>query len=1211
MGILRNLWGNLMAVEPTLSLKPGADFQAQIKGFRDRLQLTQRALADRLGVSFVTVNRWENGQAKPSQLSWSQLRQLEKDLIDEAAPVPTSELKKEARISPILDFTARPEIVKLLAEGERLSFGHLANPTFAAEISNIDPLPHQRIAVYDHMLKQTRLRFLLADDAGAGKTIMSGLYIRELLSRRLIRRILIIPPAGLVGNWRRELFTLFNLSFRIIGGADALHGNPFIGDDSDLLIVSIDTLAGPRVFGRLKETAVIPYDLVVFDEAHKLAADRGNDMRVRKTDRYRLAEALAGTQVDNDSWSLNWHPQHLLLLTATPHMGKDYPYYALWRLLEPEILSTPQAFKEFPADQRHSHFIRRSKEEMVRLDGKPLYPTRLSDTLGFSLSQGEESEQRLYDETTEYLRYVYNKAKLLNRGAARLAMGVFQRRLASSTYALLRSFERRIEKLKKLIEDIQSGELTTDQLITLQLRLGETEDVLDARTADDETPQDGREENEIAEEKLLEGVVAASLADLLAEKEHVLELLQLARRVYESGQESKFEKLREILTDPKFVGEKFIVFTEHRDTLEFLVRRLNGMGYTGQIAQIHGGMNFIEREQEVERFKKLPSENGARFLICTDAAGEGINLQFCWIMINYDVPWNPGRLEQRMGRIHRYGQKHDPVIILNLVAPSTREGRVLRVLLDKLEKIRKELRSEKVYDCIGRIFQGVSLKRYMELAVTEDSDGIARELDGRLTKEQVEALVAREKVLFGAGGDVLKELPRLRADLEKEIYFKLLPGYLRQYIQQAAPHINIAIEGDLDEVFAFRPAKLGALDPLLPTLELYPEEAQDSFSVVRPMDCKDIIWIHPGEPVFEKFRGLVSELLSEEGKRGAIFVDPTSDKPYFFHIALVTVIRKAEPGIPALAKEELLECRLLAIKQCQGAEICLCPLEHLLLLKGGRGLPASAQRLAASANESKEAARAFLLERAAREIALEHTDLFQKRLPERERFILQSFDYQEAELAAARARHSEKAKAGNRKAMEALEEIKDQQRQLAARRESALEAIRREPELIAPGTITFVAHALIVPSSDPEDIKAHDVNVEIAAMKIARALEEKDGAQVIDVHTPELARFAGLPDNPGFDLLSLRPGNERRAIEVKGRVGTGDVEVTANEWAKACNMRAGYWLYAVYDCATPIPRLVRVQDPFGRLLAKAKGSVLIGFKTVIEASDYSPSADNK
>ncbi|MGD9727657.1 MAG: helicase-related protein, partial [Nitrospiraceae bacterium] len=669
--------------------KPAKDYPERIKRLRSELSLTQQALADRLGVSFVTVNRWENGQTKPSQLSWNQLNQLEETAAEEHAVY----MSQKEKPTPLLDFTAQPEIVKVLAEGERLSFGHLVNPAFATEISSIDPLPHQRIAVYDHMLKQPRLRFLLADDAGAGKTIMTGLYIREMLSRRLLQRTLVVTPAGLVGNWRREFLTLFNLPFRIVTGRDARHENPFIGEQSDRLIVSVDTLASDRVFARLQEANVAPYELVVFDEAHKLAADRGPDFRVRKTDRYFLAEVLAGIRTSSQSWHLGWTAHHLLLLTATPHMGKDYPYYALWRLLEPDVLATPEAFAEYPPEQRRLHFIRRTKEEMVHLDGRPLYPKRISDTLTYALSQGEISEQTLYDETTDYLRFVYNKAKMLNREAARLAMSVFQRRLASSTYALLRSFERRIEKLDKLIADVQDGKLSTDQLIMLQQRIREEDDVLHAKTADDEATDEGREENEVAEDKLLQGVVAASLADLLAEKDQVQRLLGLTSKVYHTGHEAKFEKLREVLTDEKFRGEKFIVFTEHRDTLEFLIRRLAGLGYTGQIAQIHGGMSAIpdsatglsEREKQVELFRKPLSEGGARLLVCTDAAGEGINLQFCWIMINYDVPWNPARLEQRMGRIHRYLQKHDPVVILNLVAPSTREGKVLKVLLDKLE----------------------------------------------------------------------------------------------------------------------------------------------------------------------------------------------------------------------------------------------------------------------------------------------------------------------------------------------------------------------------------------------------------------------------------------------------------------------------------------------------------------------------------------------
>ncbi len=1185
---------------------PPADYPDQIKRLRGSLGLTQQALAQRLGVSFATVNRWENAQSRPSQLSWNQLRQLELGETEESPPYGRGEKRPPAT----LDFTADPDVVKVLAEGERLSFGHLVNPTFATEISNIDPLPHQRIAVYDHMLSQPRLRFLLADDAGAGKTIMAGLYVREMLSRRLLRRILVVTPAGLVGNWRRELLHLFNLPFHIVEGADARNENPFVGATSDQVIISMDTLANPRVIARLKEAEVMPYDLVIFDEAHKLSADRGTDLRVRKTDRYCLAEALAGVTGADGHWRLPWSANHVLLLTATPHMGKEYPYYALWRLLEPDVLSTPEAFDAYPPDHRQRRFIRRTKEEMVYLDGRPLYPARISDTLTYQLSQGEISEQALYNQTTEYLRFVYNRAKLLNREAARLAMTVFQRRLASSTYALLRSFERRIEKLDRLITDVQDGKLTFEQLTLLQQRIREDADVLESKTADEEAPEADREENEAAEDTLLQGVVAASLADLLAEREQVEHLLKLAVKVHEQGQESKFEKLREILTDPKFSGEKLIVFTEHRDTLTFLVRRLNGMGYTGQVAQIHGGMSthphpatgLSEREEQVEFFRKPIAEGGARFLICTDAAGEGINLQFCWLMINYDVPWNPARLEQRMGRIHRYGQKHDPVIILNLVSPSTREGKVLKTLLDKLEKIRRELHSDKVFDCIGRIFEGVSIKQYMELAVTEDADAVARTLDGRLTPEQVRAIAARERSLYGSGGDVTTELPRLRTSLEQEVYFRLLPGYVRQYVEQAAPLVGLALDGEAGGMFSFRATTPGALDALLPALEVYPEKAREHFSVTRPTDREDVIWLHPGEPVFERFRALVREQLADEGTRGAVFVDPTAEKPYLFHLALLSIVRKADPDLPDLAKEEVLDCRLVGVKQYEVAEIALCPVEHLLLLKGGRGLPASAQRLAVAANEEKELARAYFVERVAREMALERKKQYLESLPEREEFIRRGFDYQELELAAARAKHSEKARTGNRKAIEALEDVKRQQRELAGRRDNALAVLWREPELIVPGSIIFVAHALVVASSDPVDREQHDVNVEIAAMKVAQAYEEAAGAKVIDVHSPELARTAGLPDNPGFDLLSIRPENVKRAIEVKGRAGTGDVEVSANEWAKACNLRDGYWLYAVYDCATPTPRLVRVQDPFGRLLANSKGSVLIGPREVGEAA---------
>ncbi|MAT38665.1 MAG: hypothetical protein CL946_03575, partial [Ectothiorhodospiraceae bacterium] len=346
--------------------KPTQDYAKEIRRLRERKGLTQVKLAELLGVSFPTVNRWENGKSQPSQLSWNKLREIAGE-TENTGRVAEPEPPPYGDNPPIIDFTTKPEIVRSLVEGERLSFGHLANPAFATEIASIDPLPHQRIAVYDHMLKQSRLRFLLADDAGAGKTIMTGLYIREMLSRRLLNRVLIVPPAGLIGNWQSELSSLFSLSFNIVSGSDARSNNPFVGPASDRIIVSVDTLAGDKVFSRLADEDVEPYDLVVFDEAHKLSCDCGNDFRIRKTGRYELAEAIAGAQKGEQDRHLPWNAHHLLLLTATPHMGKDYPYYALWRLLEPEVLSTPDAFEQFPVDQRRHFFIRRTKEEMVRL----------------------------------------------------------------------------------------------------------------------------------------------------------------------------------------------------------------------------------------------------------------------------------------------------------------------------------------------------------------------------------------------------------------------------------------------------------------------------------------------------------------------------------------------------------------------------------------------------------------------------------------------------------------------------------------------------------------------------------------------------------------------------------------------------------------------------------------------------------------------------
>ena len=1182
------------------------NFSRRIKGARGARGLTQAQFAALLGVSFASVNRWENGQTRPNNLAWRKILDLERAPAEGAEKAVSARRRPSAVPAP--DFAADPEAVAAVAEARRLSYGHMANPAFATETAFIDPLPHQRIAVYERMLEQSPLRFLLADDAGAGKTIMTGLYVREMLSRRLARRVLVVPPAGLVGNWRREMRDLFRLRFRIASGADARAGNPFTGLESDLTIASLDTLAGARMFGRLREAATAPYDLVVFDEAHKLAADRGPDFRVRKTDRYRLAEALAGADADDDRWALPWSARHLLLLTATPHMGKDDPYYYLWRLLLPDVLSTREAFADFPQEARRRHFVRRTKEEMVRFDGAPLYPQRHCATLSYDLSRSPAGERALYDATTDYIRDHYNRARLLNRSAARLAMSVFQRRLVSSTYALMRSFERRQEKLEGFIEDVRSGRIAEEQLALRQRRLDVLDDPFETRTADEEaTPEAGIEQNEDAETAALGGTISVTLAALETERLEVADLLARARRLCDAGEESKFEKLREVLRDRRYVDRKLIVFTEHRDTAIFLLRRLEGLGHTGRVALIHGGMPYQERERQVEFFRKAADEGGATYLVATDAAGEGINLQFCWLMVNYDIPWNPARLEQRMGRIHRYGQTHDPVIIVNLVADETREGRVLKTLLDKLEAMRRELRSDKVFDVVGRLFEGASLKDYIEQAVAEDDPAAAaRLLEGRLTEEQVRALDARERAQFGEGGEVRQALAQLGEETERESYRRLLPGYVRRFVEKAAPLLGIRIEGTLDGAFALAPTRPRALDPLLPALELYPEEARGRLAIHKPDSRQAAIWLHPGEPVFDRLSAAVLERFGDDALRGAAFVDPAADAPYLFHLALATVVRAADPpGEPAAdgaPPPATVESLLVGLRQTGDGAIEESPVERFLLL---RGLPRFAPGripLAASARRLASEAVAFAREDVAEGMARLHRARLLDDLPARLEAVDRGFGHRAAELAAARARHAEKARAGNAGAAAELGQIRERQRRLVAERDCRLAELRAEPERMRVGEVALLAHALVVPSRDAGEMKRFDAEVEAVAVKIAIAYEESFGAEVKDVSRPILARRAGLADWPGFDLLSVRPGGERRAIEVKGRAGAGEIEVSENEWAKACNLREGYWLYVAFDCARPRPRLARVRDPFGKLLARAKGGVAIAETAILSAA---------
>lgn len=1172
---------------------------AWIKGLRARLGLTQKELADKLQVTFVTVSRWENGQSFPNRIAVKALSDLAKitnDLPGAPKPVGQNHASYEVDVEPpTIDFRADPELVRLFVEGERLRYGHLFSPVFGSETALIDPLPHQIIAVYRCMLPQPRLRLLLADDAGAGKTIMTGLYMREMLDRHLLRRVLIVPPAGLVGNWIRELRTLFSLHLREISGPDCREENPFTGPGSDLAVVSVDTLTGKHAFDRLSDVSTPPYDLVVFDEAHKLSAFRNSDGTYETTDRYKLAEFLAGAeqlQATRPPRRLGWHAHHLLLLTATPHMGKPFPYYALWRLLEPGMLRTEEAFKAFPAEARTPHFIRRTKEEMVKLDGSPIYPTRVSQTSSYDLTN---LEWDLYQQVTDYVRFHYNKAQTLNRSAARLAMSVLQRRAASSTYALLRSLQRRLDKIDEFISKIVLAELTEKEFQAQQLKL-RLVNVEDERTTDDEAGEDGKEQRDAEEDKAMSATTAASLGELQAEKEQVRALLGLAERVHASHEESKFDRLCDVLRDPRFRHEKLLIFTEHRDTMDFLVQRLEGLGYTGQIASIHGGMPYPERERQMDEFR-----HHRQLMVATDAAGEGINLQFCWIMINYDIPWNPARIEQRFGRIHRYKQEHDPVILVNLVANKTREGKVLSTLLEKLESIREELGSDKVFDVIGRQFFDVSLTEIIMRAVTGEGDDEASIIAGMLTAEQVQARRAQaEAALDVQHGDILSLLPSLRDQMQQEQLYRLLPGYVRSYVVGSAAHLGIRLSGDLEGEFSMHSLPLS----LALAMEESMEDPPKALSFHRPKDDSGVLWLRPGNDFFDRYRALFRDRFASSVLRGGAFIDPYCTEPYLYHLAIFSVVRQADPQFPdAYAFQSTRDLRLVAIKQPLEGDPRPCPVELLMLLQPVRSLLPTALPSQQTIDQALSRAKAYVNDDIARPLLLHHRESLQETIAAREAYLKQGFDFQDADLADVRARLRESAQLGDQNAKRRFEEVCTRQRQIKALEKRAVAILRREPDLLELGPITFLAHALVLPSSDPEDRERHDKQVEEIAMKVAWAYEEARGAAVWDVSTPEKAAMAGLEKWPGFDLLSRMPGGEQRSIEVKGRRGVGDIEVKQNEWAKSANLRDGYWLYVVYDCASLQPRLLRIQDPFGKLLVREKGGVIVGEGSIFEAAE--------
>ena len=455
-------------------------------------------------------------------------------------------------------------------------------------------------------------------------------------------------------------------------------------------------------------------------------------------------------------------------------------------------------------------------------------------------------------------------------------------------------------------------------------------------------------------------------------------------------------------------------------------------------------------------------------------------------------------------------------------------------------------------------------------------------------------------MLFGEGGEVRRHWAHLNDEADQETYRRLLPGYVRRFVEKAAPLLDLRIEGDPGAVFTLAPDRSRAADALLPALETYPENARQQLTVYKPANRDHTVWMHPGEPVFDGLAAALRDRFGRDGLQGAVFMDPYASEPYLFHIARVSAVQQSQTdaalvGLPNGRDDgepaaKTLESRLVGLRQTGDGAIVACPVEHLLLLRGVHGFAPSRVSLATQARGMAADAARFAREEVSGCLVQAYRQRRLDDLSARLAFMSRGFDFQAAELAAARSRLTETARTGDRRALAELARVKERQRSLTVARNRRLAELRAEPDCIQAGEIEFLVHALVVPVENSEAAERYDADVETIAMAVAAAYEASLGAEIEDVSRPELARRAGLSDWPGFDLKSRR-ATESLAIEVKGRAASGNVEMSDNEWARACNLRDAYWLYVVFDCATPRPRLLRVRDPFGRLLAKSRESI--------------------
>ena len=1092
----------------------------------------------------------------------------------------TSEGQQRHLTTPADDF-------KLAAEAYRIKLGFLFDPMMAVHTSDVIPLPHQISAVYESMLPRQPLRYVLADDPGAGKTIMAGLLLKELALRSDAEQVLIVAPGSLVEQWQDELYSKFGLEFEILTTAMLSSGlqNPFVRHPR--LIARLDQLKraittddeDEHPYEHLIQEA--SWDLIIFDEAHKLAARYfGNEMK--RTKRYRLGELLGS------------RCRHLLLMTATPHNGKPEDFEAFMALLDSDRFYGKQRDASKAVDV--SDLMRRMvKEELVKFDGKPLFPERRAYSIFYELS---DQEAMLYNVVTDYVKDQMNAADRLDgrkKGSVGFALTILQRRLASSPEAIYQSLHRRRVKLELRLQEARISargqQLLRDEMPRYPMMLREPSPGRDHIDALDEMLDDlDGGEREDAEMELSDGASAAQTIDELDKEVKMLVFLEeKARELRDSQQDAKWREVNRILQDN---GEmyredgsrrKLIVFTEHKDTLNYLADRIRGvLGHPESVQIIYGGTPRDERRKIQERFRSDPE---VLVLVATDAAGEGVNLQTANLMINYDLPWNPNRLEQRFGRIHRIGQE-EVCHLWNLVAKDTREGQVFERIFDKLEVERVALNG-RVYDILGEIFEGHSLKDLLLDAIKYTDDPATRaKLD-----QQVDSIFDHDRIRAIANSSALakesispEHLFSIKAEMQRAEARKLQPHFVQAFFEQAFAHAG----GQLIEREANRfeirhvPAALRNRDrvgglgvPVLTKYERICFRKEDMR--IRGRATADLM--HPGHPLMS---ALIDETLAnfeQDLKLGTVLCDEEdlSVEPRVLFFLHHGIEEAAEPG-----KYASQEVRIVEIDRDHGfaGASVAAYLDYRALTPAERALaqPILSESWLGDAQ----------LEHLAHEYAMAHVvpDHQRQVAERREQYVDKALravhERLSTEIAHQNALHfklNTEIQAGKKPRVNLVnkERLIEELSARLKRRTSELEGQREL--IVRPPTIKGVA--LVLPKGyflqrrgEPgysADALARR-RIEVAAVEAVMAVERSLG------HVPRSRER----DNCGYDIESSDGEGNLRMIEVKGRAaGATEVTITKNEILTGLNAGARYFLAVAYvegEAVTGGPYYV--QDPF-------------------------------